>query len=302
MSARANGSVGVGGPRRRMRMRLSVDGAVLTGRAVDCTDLAVAPEAILAAVRGSGGPVTVRCPDPGPVHEHVGHVGPETTLRARTALAALARARGLTAPQDDELADVRAELADVRAELAAMDPPESGVAAARERFASVDEAELASLREDVAATRGAVQARLELDADVEPAREALSEAVTELADAQTDRVAAEQLLTRARQRAREARAARRERLRLQDRVGNLERAARAHLAAELRDEFAAAVAAVPGEGGVSGGPTSFEGDDATAALAVTRMADLRAPVVLSGRWFESARAAARRLDVPVVRV
>lgn len=274
-------------------MRLRADGVVRTGRAVDCAALDVEPGDVLDAIRGNEGPVAVDCPDPGPVHEHVGHVGPDTSIPVRATLATVARQRGLTAPQDDELADARAD-------LAASDPPSPDLAAARERFAAVDEAELASLREDVAASRGAVQARLELDADVSPAREALSETAADLAEAQTDRVAAEQTLRRAREQAKEARAARRERLRLQDRVGNLERAARAHLAGALREEFAAAVEAVPGEGRVPDGRQTFEGDDATAALAVARMADLRAPVVLSLRRFESARGAARVLDAPVV--
>jgi hypothetical protein len=277
-------------------MRLRADGTVRTGRAVDCTDLDVEPRQVLAAARGDGDPgVAVDCPDPGPVHEHVGLVTSGTTLRVRTALAAVGRQRGLVAPQDEEIAATRAELAE-------RDPPEPDVAAARERLAAVDEAELAELREDVAARRGAVQAHLELNADVEPAREALSEAAAAHAEAQTDRVAAEQTLARARQRARQARAARRERLRLQDRLGNLRRAARKHLAGELREAFAAAVDAVPGEGHVPGRPSSFEGEDLTAALAVARLADLRTPVVLACDRFPSAAAASRCLDAPVVRV
>lgn len=279
-------------------MRLRAGGAVRTGRAVECAGLDLDPDAVLAAVRGEADPTTavaVDCPAPGPVHAHVGRVGPATAVRVRSALAAVARQRGLAAPQDDELAAVRAE-------LAAREPPAPDLAAARERLAAVDEDELASLREDVAARRGAVEARLELDADVDPAREALSEAAAALADAQTDRVAAEQTLARARDQARESWEARRERLRLEDRTGNLARAARAHLADELRDEFAAAVEAVPGDGRVPDEPASFAGDDATAALAVARLADLRAPVVLADGRFPTARAAARCLDAPVVRL
>lgn len=276
-------------------MRVRVDGVVRTGRAVDLAALDVNARAVLAAVRGDPGPVAVDCPAPGPVHEHVGLVVGDRTVRVRTALAAVARLRGHEAPQDGRLADRRAD-------LTALDPPEPSVAAARERLGAVDETELAELREEVAARRGAVQARLELDAAVDPAREALSAAVGELAEAQTDRVAAEQTLDGARERAREARDRRRERLRLQDEVANLERAAREHLAGELRDEFATAVDAVPGDGSVPGRPSDFIGADATAALAVARMADPRAPVVLASGRFEAAAAAARCLDAPVVRL
>lgn len=279
-------------------MRVRVDGVVRTGRAVDLRAVGVEPRAVFAAVHnGTGGDdpaaVAVDCPSPSPVHEHVGLVADGRTVRVRTALAAVARQRGLSAPQDEQLATLRTRLAE-------MDPPEPDVTAARRRLGAVDEAELAERRETVAARRGAVQARLELDADVAPAREALSAAVAELAEAQTDRVAAEQTLDRARERAREARDRRRERLRLQDRVGNLERAAREHLAGELGAAFADAVAAVPGEGAVPGTPSSFEGDDVTAALAVARLADLRAPVVVAAGRFRAAAAAADCLDAPVV--
>jgi hypothetical protein len=280
-------------------VRILAGGAVRTGRAVDLGGVDVESGAVLDAIRSQGanepGVVEVDCPAPGPVHEHVGLIAPGRTVRVRSALAAVARERGLDAPQDTELADLRTE-------RDAMDPPEPAVAAARRRLGAVDEAALSERREEVAARRGAVQARLELDADVEPAREALSDAVAELADAQTDRVAAEQTLDRARERARESRARRRERLRLEDRVGNLERAAREHLAGELRDEFAAAVATVPGDGAVPGAPSSFTGGDVTAALAVARLADLRAPVVLAADRFETATRAADCLAAPVVRL
>lgn len=276
-------------------MRVCVDGLVRTGRAVDLRALGVSARAVDDAIEGSGGGVTVDCPAPGPLHDHVGQIQAGMSVGIRTALAAIARQRGLGTPLDDELAALRAELESI-------EPPEPDVAPARERLGAVDEAELAERREAVAARRGAVQARLELEADVEPAREALSEAVAALANAQTDRVAAEQTLDRARKRARETRARRRERLRIEDRIGNLERAARKHLARELRAPFVAGVAAVPGEGSVPGAPSSFTGDEVTVALALARLADLRAPVVLAADRFRTAAAAARCLDAPVVLV
>lgn len=278
-------------------MRVQVNGVVRTGEAVDLRGTDVDPEVLLGAIRGRECPtgIGIHCPEPGPLHERVGFVPPAPTVRIRTTLAAVARARGLTAPQDEELARVRRELAGI-------DAPELDLADAREGLAAVDEDELAALREAVAASRGAVQARLELDAAVEPARKVLSEAAAELADAQTERLAAEQRLGIARKRAREGRDARERRLRLQDREGNLERAARAHLAGRLREEFTAAVEAVPGNGRVPGNPLSFEGEDVTAALALARVADLGAPVVLACDRLANVRRAAAVLDAPVVRL
>lgn len=278
-------------------MRVHVDGFVRSGRCIDLEGLDVAPRRVRDAVRGDaeGGALAVDCPEPGVVHDNIGLIAPGQTLPLRSSLAAVARERGLAAPQDDDLA-VR------RRELAALDPPEPDVAAARRRLGTVDEAELAEHREEVAARRGAVQARLALDAEIAPAREALSDAVAALAEAQTDRVAAEQTLDRAREQARAARERRRERLRLQDRIGNLERAAREHLAGQLLAAFDEAIETVPGDGTVSGVPSSFTGDDVTAALAVARLASLRAPVVLATGRFATAAGAAACLDAPVVRL
>ena len=283
-------------------MRVQVNGIVRTGKAVeigreDGGGATVDPEALVRAIRGRPSPagVGVHCPEPGPLHERVGFIPPEPAVRIRATLAAVARERGLTAPQDEELTRVRRELAKIEA-------PELKLAGAREELAAVDEDELAMLREEVAASRGAVQARMELDAAVEPARKALSEAAAELAEAQTERLAVEQRLGLARESARDGRDIRERRLQLQDREGNLERAARAHLAGQLRAEFVDAVEAVPGAGRVPAEPVSFEGEDLTAALALARMADLRAPVVLACDRFPNAHRAAAVLDASVVRL
>ena len=285
-------------------MRVQVNGIVRTGEAVDLRGDApggatVDPEAFVRVIRGEESPVgidvDIHCPEPGPLHERVGFIPARPAVRIRATLAAVARERGLTAPQDEELARVRHELAEIEA-------PELELAGAHKELAAVDEDELAMLREEVAASRGAVQARLELDVAVEPAQEALSEAAAELAEAQIERLAAEQRLGLARGRARANRDVRERRLRLRDREGNLERAARAHLAGQLRKEFVDAVEAVPGEGQVPAEPISFEGEDVTAALALARMADLRAPVVLACDRFPNAYRAAAVLDAPVVRL
>jgi hypothetical protein len=45
-----------------------------------------------------------------------------------------------------------------------------------------------------------------------------------------------------------------------------------------------------------------DGPDAVGALAVCRVAPVRAPVVVAGAWFESATAATAALDAPVILV
>jgi hypothetical protein len=275
-------------------MRVRVDGVVRAGRAVDCRPLDVDARTLAATIRDeSRSGVAVDCPDPSPVHEYVGHVHAGMGLPVRAALAAVARGRGLTAPQDDELAAVEAE-------LASLDPPPVDLAEPRERLAAAAEADVAGLRESVAARRGELAARRSLDAEAAPAAERLEAAAAGLAEAETDRVAARQAFEQARGRARDARDARERRLHLQDRAGNLRRAAREHLAGALGDEFATALAAVPGDGSVPGRPSTFEGDPVAAALAVARLADLRAPVVVADGRFETPGAAAATLDAPVV--
>ena len=284
----------------------------LSGRAVDLGvfDVAVDPEEVAAAVREEGGgdggesdgdagpgAVTVQCPAPRSVHDRVGLVEPGTVLRVRTALSAAARSRGLSAPQDEELASVRAELSELTV-------PEADTETARERLAGTESA-VAKARERVATVRGRVQAAREAGRDAADLREELAAATRDLAETETERAAAREALDRAERRAREARDARERRRRLEDRAANLKRAARAHLVGELCEAYAAAVSAVPGAdrddgGGTNGDP--FDVDPVSAALAVGRVADLRAPVVVTIDRFEGAAAAADWLDAPVIRV
>lgn len=261
-----------------------------TGHAVALPD--ADPEAVARAVRdGSAAGVRVSCPDPGPAHEHVGVVRPGTTVRVRTALAAAARSRGLTAPEDEALSQARTDLA----EVTVPDPPD--VAAARRRLAGTESA-VAECRERVAALRGRVQAAREADRDVSELRADLSAATRELSETETERAAAREAVERAERRARETRDARERRRRLQDRVGNLERAARERLVDEVRAEYADAMATLPGQTPAD----PFEADGPAAALAVGRVATLCAPVVLACDRFGSPSAAADWLDAPVVRV
>ena len=60
--------------------------------------------------------------------------------------------------------------------------------------------------------------------------------------------------------------------------------------------------AVPGDAEPGDGPEEYDGDDVTAGLAVVRMADLAAPVVLDCRRFDDAETARECLGAPVIRV
>lgn len=260
-------------------------------RAVDLREHPEPPEpaAVLAAVRDPEDP-RVRCPEPGAAHEHVGHLHPTLSLDRRGALAAAARSRGESTAVDAELRAARERLREATA-------PAPDAAAARERVAGTD-ATIEELRERVARLQGRVRALREVDGDPAEAVAELRAAARELAEAETDRIAAEQALSSARAAAREAYDARDRRLRLEDRVANLEREARAELARSLRPAVERALAAVPGAGA-----GSLSGaDEVSAALAIARVAALDAPVVLACDRFVDPASAADWLDARVVRV
>ena len=293
-----------------------------SGRAVDLTGLHAGSQRVVAAVRGEvgvdvdgadgddatdgadaadsgGGRLAVACPDPRAVHEYVGHVRPSMGLRVRTALSAAARSRGASAPQDDRIEALRQRLAD----LEVPEPPET--AAARRRVAGT-EAAVERARERVAALRGRLQAGREAGRDVSDVESDLAEATRELSECETERAAAREALERAQRQARERRDASDRRRQLEDRLANLERAARRDLVERFRDEFADAVAVAPAsEAAVAEREAvadPFETDAVTAALAVGRVADLRAPVVVACDRFDTPEAATDWLGAPVIRV
>lgn len=275
-----------------------------SGPAVDCRDVAASARTFAAAVHATGSvasedgrAVRVACASPSGVHEHVGVILPDASMDVdlRGALAAAWRSR------DGVAVDGVEALASARAELAAVEVPEVDVAAARERVAEA-RAAVEDVSADVAAARGAVQAREDLDADVDAGRERLRAAVATASERETELVAAEQALARERERAREARDARDRRLSLADRVGRLEREVRANRVAAAWPAFRDAVRSIPGgdAGDVSAEPGAFAGGDATAALAVARVADVATPVVVAVDRFADADGAHRALDAPVV--
>lgn len=276
-------------------MRVERDGEIRRGEAIDLADWSVAATTVARAVRGeSVDGIVVACPDPSPVHDHVGVVREGMALRPKAALAAAARSRGLSAPEDECRRAVEAELADRPA-------PDIDFAAVRRRVADAD-AEVSALRERVATLQGRVQALREEGLDADDVEAELAGAVRRLSEVETERVAATQTLDRAREKARSARDRHAERFALEDRAANLARAARRRLVADLHEEFAGAVEAVPGPGTAGDEPGAFSGSQVTAALAIARLADLGTPVVLDCGRFESAEAAGRCLDAPVIRL
>ncbi|WP_423750980.1 hypothetical protein [Salinirarus marinus] len=276
-------------------MNAVVAGRTYEGRAID-VDAGVSAAAVARAVRGEDvDGVSVSCPSPTPVHDYVGLIPPVDAFDLRGALATTARALGHEAPQREAIEDLRTQLTEF--EVDGID-----VAAIRRRVAEAGDDE-AHLRERVAALRGRVQALREADGETAADAEAeLESAITELSEVETERIAAEQSLSRAEARERAARDRRERRLELADRLANLERGARADLAATVYDEFTAAVATLPGDGDAGGEPGEYDGDAVTAALGVARVAPLRAPVVLAADRFDDAATAADRLDAPVVRL
>lgn len=219
------------------------------------------------------------------LQDHVAVVAPDLSLDRREALVAAARSRGLTASVDDELRAARDRLVD-------LDEPVPSLADARRRVAEA-ETDLEARRERVATLRG----RLQETDDGALAEEYRAE-IRALSEAETERVAAREALADARERAREVRDARDERLRLEDRVANLERRAREELIDAVRPEVDAAVRAAPGAEAAG----YDVADPVTGALALIRVGVVHVPVVLACRRFESAAAAEGWLEAPVYRL
>lgn len=275
-----------------------VDDSTVSGDAVDLA-AAVDAEAVLAAVRDDSdagvtapavGKVVVECPPPGPLFDHVGHVHPTMGLRTKTALARTGRSRGMATPHDEDLADARERLAN-------LSEPDGDCAARREAVTTHERA-TEELRERVAAARGRLQARRRLDGDTADAAAELRAAIRELTDRETEAIAAQEELAAAQRDARERRSLRERRFELEEAIANLERQARAWLVDQLREEYAEALAALP-DASVD---EPFAAKSVPAALAIARVGEPAAPLVLSCDRFESAPAAHEWLGCPVIRL
>lgn len=277
-------------------MKLRVNGQTYRGEAVDLRAVDdVSAAELVEAIRAADA-TTVRCPTPSPIHEHVGLVSETRALSVRGALASVARTRGHSAPQDEEIAWIRDALADWEPETETAD-----LERCRKQLTTAGSEE-EGLSERMSELRGQIKLLRRRNEPTDEVLAELREIGKQLSSASTERLAAEQALERERKRARELRDTREQRLEQQDRVANLERQARSHLASKLYDEFRAAVRAVPGAARPGSDPSEYDGDSATAALAIAKLATLSAPIVLDCDRFPSADAAQQRLQTPVIRL
>ncbi|RDZ66032.1 hypothetical protein C5B90_06710 [Haloferax sp. Atlit-12N] len=306
-----------------MRLRLP-DGTVREGPAIDLADgpFDVGADEVVAAVGDDGGDATgalrIDCPQPGPGYDRLGRIPVSKPTPSRGwLLAAVGRSRGLRSPVADDLARLEAKLAERRdraAEESEADEREradtsaAALREARRRVAAAGEDE-SRLRERVATLRGRVNAHRDAGDDeaTETAQSELVAVATELSEVETERVAAEQRLSALERAARTERDSREARLKLEDAVENRRREARAYFAAELGEEFEAALrglAAAPSlmATSESSAPVAdLEADPVAYALAAVRLADLSAPVAVACDRVSDAEAAANWLDAPVVR-
>lgn len=275
-------------------MRIDLGTEVWCGRAIDLsnasTDLDAA--ALVQAIRDENDP-TVECASQGPLHEHVGWIRQGMDLRVRTALAAVARSNGLSAPQDEERERVLKRINAL--------PLETIETATHRKRLAAKRKDIVRYRERVARLQGRVQEFREREntsgTDEDPeALDSLETAIRELSEIETEHIAAEQALEQARKRKRRMHDRRDERLALEDREANLARDARKHLAARVEKEFETTLEAVPRKG-VS---RRVDDDPVSAALAIARLGSIDAPVVLECDRFTSAQRAMDWLGVPVV--
>ncbi|WP_241988363.1 hypothetical protein [Halorubrum sp. SP3] len=235
---------------------------------------------------GADDPVAGR---PEPV-EVLGRLPTDAGIRRQ--LAATARSRGMTASVADEIDEIEGELAAIE-----IDPVD--LTAARRRVAETT-GETDRLKERVATLRGDARARRAVDAEADETLDDLEAAAAELSAAQTEVIAAEQALERARGEAARARDQRRRRLRLRDRLRNRLCDARNELVEAVYPAFRRALAVVPrGDPSAAGqGPNGYDGSRIAASLAAVRIAALDGAVELRGdaaRAVESADRSARSL-------
>lgn len=275
-------------------MIVTVGDRVHSDRAVDL-DVAPPPARVAEAVRtGSaetdGGSIEVVARSAGALHARVGCIEPEVALRPRTALAEAARSRGWTTVHDPQLAAARRRLSATTVET-----PETDLDRHRRRIAKT-RAEADTHRERVAEARGRALAN---GGDEPTGTAGLEGAIRELSEVETAAAAARQAHEHARDEMWRLRDQLRQRLRLVDEVGRLERRARAALVERASPAYRRAVEAVPDVGLAR---TPFNAPDDAMALAVAAVGCVAAPVVLGSGRFSDAKSAARWLRAPVIRL
>ncbi|SEF96476.1 DUF7856 family protein [Halobellus limi] len=283
------------------------DGPIADLRGADASVVPTPSQLRRAICGGCPGPSDapiVHAPAPGRAHVHVARLAAETTVRIRPALAAVAAAHGVETPHDDDLADAIGSLRSL--------PPapvaDADLRNARRRAAEAG-AETERLRERVATVRGRLTALRDGaagdDEALTAAEASLSEPTRRLSEVATERVAAAQRLALLEERARRARDRREARLRLEDRIGNLERAVRAARVDAVADDFRDARRALAAlNRDVDGDTAVFEAtSELLDALAVVRVAPIRAPIVVDpevAAAFGGPRRAFEALDAPLV--
>jgi hypothetical protein len=274
-------------------MRVDLGGEPARGQLIDLRESPVDAGTVLAAIRDPSDDRVCAAP-PTVLHDRVGFIHERVTIALGPALATAMRTRRTPTPFDRELATAERTRTEIEVPEVDLETPRSAVAAA-----TVD---TDALRERVARLGGRVRALRETnDPGLDAATADLEAAVSELAEAETEQVAAEQRLGRARQQAREARDHRERRLRLDDRIANLRREARAHLVATGWPAFHSAVSSMPVSVDVGEKSEAWTGPDWVAALGIGIVADLRAPIVVTGDG-PTAVAGPELLGVPVIRV
>lgn len=222
------------------------------------------------------------------LHDHVALVAPGMSLDRRRALVAAARSRGETTSVDEELEAARRRLD----ELNETDESVPSLESAHRRVAELEE-DLVAERERVATMRGRTR-ECENDSVVLEYRTAIGE----LSELETDYAAAREALEQARERTRQVLDERDRRLRLENRIGNLERAAREELIERVLPVVDAAVRDAPGSEA-----SAFDAaGDVTASLALVRVGRVHSPVVLACRRFRDGPTAEEWLQAPVLRL
>lgn len=221
------------------------------------------------------------------LYRHVKVIVPGMSLSRRAALAATARSLGVTTSVEESIRETEAELRSLS------EPEPVPPRAELRRQVAETAADLEAKRERVATVRGRLRETDDgaIEADYRDAIRALSEAETEHA-------AAKEALADARDRAREARDVRERRLRLEDRLGNLERRAREELIAAVSPAVETALSRVPNRD-----PPSFDAaDPVSTALALVRVGRIETPITLACRRFPDRDSAERWLKAPVYRL
>ncbi|MFB6086389.1 MAG: hypothetical protein ABEJ84_06235 [Halodesulfurarchaeum sp.] len=271
-------------------MRVRLGETTLVGQALDLRGHGVGATRLAAAVRDPDSDLLIG-PPPNPIHTHLGLISPGMQFDCGGALLEAGRSIGLESPQ-------AAEIARLDREIAAIDPVTPDLRAARQRAAEAG-ADVAALREAVARTGGRLNARRDAGLRIAEVKQELAARTRELTEAETEAIAADEALSRAEERAEAARDERARRLSLVDRRENRRREARQWVREALGTAFERAVGSLPVTTDPAE-PREFPGRSHEAALAIARIADFSAPVVLLDGPFETAVEARAGLDGPVV--